>query len=250
MLIGTCCCLRQPSCEMHPACTATLGKRVKAGPACAAGPAAAVLQQGPSTAARRTHAAAPPLDPVQPPDTAHKLVQNPGWAAPGGSAHSPMLGWLPSVLHAGLLCFPLGAACIPEQPVTLHCAVRHACCAGLYAPSPHAGIKARGGRTDAHESVNSVVERMLAAETEDSSTSSEQLPSLQPATSPTGQPSRPRSAGGPLLLARQQHPSCSASTLGRLESTCHPVHGFDGDLSVFLCIFSSLSLGVSQADFA
>ena len=112
MLSGTCCCLCQPSCEMHSACTAMLGKRVKAGPACAAGPAAAVLQQGPSTAARRTHATAPPLDPVQPPDAAHKLVQNTRWAAPRGSAHSPMPGWLPSVLQAGLLCLAATWGCM------------------------------------------------------------------------------------------------------------------------------------------
>ena len=134
----------------------------------------------------------------------------------------------------GCCALPLGLHAVSEQPMTWHCAVRQACCAGLYAPSPCAGIKARGGRTDAHESVNSVVERMLAAETEDSTTSSEQLPSLQPAISPTGQSSRPRSAGGPLLLARQQYPSCSVQALcSASASACHPVHGRLNILSVF-----------------
>lgn len=37
-----------------------------------------------------------------------------GWAAPGSGAHMPMLGWLPSDLHAVLLCFAPGAACSPR----------------------------------------------------------------------------------------------------------------------------------------
>ena len=48
----------------------------------------------------------------------------------------------------------------------------------------HAGLKARGARTDAHVSVNSVVERMLAAEAEDAALAGEPLPSLESATSP------------------------------------------------------------------
>ena len=47
-----------------------------------------------------------------------------------------------------------------------------------------AGLKARGVRTDAHVSVNSVVERMLAAEAEEAALSSEPLPSPETATSP------------------------------------------------------------------
>ncbi|DBA67330.1 TPA: hypothetical protein ACH3X2_001627 [Trebouxia sp. C0005] len=46
------------------------------------------------------------------------------------------------------------------------------------------GLKARGARTDAHVSVNSVVERMLAAEAEDAALAGEPLPSLESATSP------------------------------------------------------------------
>ncbi len=48
----------------------------------------------------------------------------------------------------------------------------------------NAGLKARGARTDAHVSVNSVVERMLAAEAEDAALAGEPLPSLESATSP------------------------------------------------------------------
>lgn len=47
-----------------------------------------------------------------------------------------------------------------------------------------AGLKARGVRTDAHVSVNSVVERMLAAEAEEAATSVDSLPSPETATSP------------------------------------------------------------------
>lgn len=47
-----------------------------------------------------------------------------------------------------------------------------------------AGLKARGIRTDAHVSVNSVVERMLAAEAEEAALSVDPLPSPETATSP------------------------------------------------------------------
>lgn len=46
------------------------------------------------------------------------------------------------------------------------------------------GLKARGVRTDAHVSVNSVVEHMLAAEAEEAALSGEPLPSPETATSP------------------------------------------------------------------
>ncbi|KAL3139702.1 hypothetical protein ABBQ38_004012 [Trebouxia sp. C0009 RCD-2024] len=46
------------------------------------------------------------------------------------------------------------------------------------------GLKARGIRTDAHVSVNSVVERMLAAEAEEAALSVDPLPSPETATSP------------------------------------------------------------------
>lgn len=47
-----------------------------------------------------------------------------------------------------------------------------------------AGLKARGIRTDAHVSVNSVVERILAAEAEEAAISVDPLPSPETATSP------------------------------------------------------------------
>ena len=46
------------------------------------------------------------------------------------------------------------------------------------------GLKARGVKTDAHVSVNSVVERILAAEAEDAALAGEPLPSPETATSP------------------------------------------------------------------
>ena len=48
-----------------------------------------------------------------------------------------------------------------------------------------AGLKTRGGKTDAHVSVKSVVERMLAAESEQSTSGSDSLPPLEPSPSPS-----------------------------------------------------------------
>lgn len=66
-----------------------------------------------------------------------------------------------------------------------------------------AGLKARGAKTDAHVSVNSVVERMLAAEAEDVA-SGEQLPSPESATSPH-LPAPPRQKQGVYKAALCMH---------------------------------------------
>lgn len=71
----------------------------------------------------------------------------------------------------------------------------------------HVGLKARGAKTDAHVSVNSVVERMLAAEAEDAASAGEQLPSLESATSPH-LPAPPRQKQG-----QQQLAVCIASVI-------------------------------------
>ena len=80
----------------------------------------------------------------------------------------------------------------------------------------NAGLKARGARTDAHVSVNSVVERMLAAEAEDAALAGEPLPNLESATSPHL----------PAPARQKQGQSCSSfSALHMHFRTCNnPLH--------------------------
>lgn len=72
--------------------------------------------------------------------------------------------------------------CLDAQTCAATCYQHIAHLSELYTVS--AGLKARGVRTDAHVSVNSVVERILAAEAEESAGPVDPLPSPETATSP------------------------------------------------------------------
>lgn len=135
-----------------------------------------MLQQGSPEAARCQNPAPAPLDTAQQADLAQLLVPH-----SRSNCHS-RCSFCMEATCASSMCDQTEAA-LCQSTDTQSCTFNsHARLSSIDWIS--AGLKARGVRTDAHVSVNSVVERMLAAEAEEAATSVDSLPSPETATSP------------------------------------------------------------------